>query len=220
MSQTIESSTIDGRPTYLRQTNQGPVIGFKDELTEAHTWQGIPYAQPPVGVLRWKAPRALSYSRAEALDTNHYGFKACQQQMNYRDNKVASDTFEGSTYIGNEDCLYLNIWSPPFADNEIPAGDQRLPVMVWVHGGGNIWSSGELETGGKLPVAENVILVSFNYRLGIFGWLLHPALRASADNAAEASGNFGTLDMIEALRWVKNNIAYFGGNPECVTIFD
>jgi para-nitrobenzyl esterase len=113
---------------------------------------------------------------------------------------------------GSEDCLTLNVWAPPHA----PA--DRLPVMFWIHGGGNVQGGSDFYDGAALAVRQHVIVVSVNYRLGPLGWLRHAALREGV-TAEEASGNFGTLDLIHALRWVRTNIAAFGGNPDSVTIF-
>jgi para-nitrobenzyl esterase len=113
----------------------------------------------------------------------------------------------------SEDCLYLNVWTPARSAHE------RLPVMVWIHGGGFISGSGSLPAayGERLSGSEHVVVVSFNYRLGVFGFLAHPAL--SAESAHGVSGNYGLLDQIAALRWVRRNIAAFGGDPQRVTIF-
>jgi para-nitrobenzyl esterase len=119
--------------------------------------------------------------------------------------------------VGAEDCLYLNIWAPAAAST--PAADERLPVMVWIHGGGNTIGTGNTYNGSHLAGSQKVVVVTINYRLGVLGWLSHPALREGAANAADASGNYGVLDMIEALRWVQKNIAAFGGDPANVTVF-
>ena len=110
---------------------------------------------------------------------------------------------------GSEDCLFLNIWSPPNAVD--------LPVMFWIHGGGNTIGHGGSYSGAKLATAQNVVLVTINYRLGLFGWFSHPALQRG--DPLDDSGNYGTLDMVEALKWVQANIATFGGNPANVTVF-
>ena len=113
----------------------------------------------------------------------------------------------------SEDCLYLNVWTHARARSE------RLPVMVWIHGGGFITGSGSLPAGNgeNLSRRENVVVVSLNYRLGVFGFLAHPEL--SAESAHGVSGNYGLLDQQAALRWVRRNIAAFGGDPRRVTIF-
>jgi para-nitrobenzyl esterase len=121
--------------------------------------------------------------------------------------------------VGNEDCLFLNVYSPPIVANAIPRDADRLPVMVWIHGGGNSVGTTTMYEGGNLAVTQNVIVVTIQYRLGPLGWFRHAALRDSARTDTERSGNFGTLDTITALRWVHDNIAAFGGDPGRVTIF-
>ena len=111
--------------------------------------------------------------------------------------------------IGAEDCLYLNIWSPPNA--------RDLPVMFWIHGGGNTIGEGGSFSGARLATAHNLVVVTINYRLGVFGWFNHPALQTG--DPADDSGNYGTLDMIRALEWTRDNIAPFGGDPGNVTLF-
>jgi para-nitrobenzyl esterase len=114
--------------------------------------------------------------------------------------------------LGSEDCLYLNVWAPAL-------DDAPRPVMVWIHGGGNMLGQGDAYDGGLLAVTQDIVVVTINYRLGLFGWCGHPALRADAEDDAERSGNFATLDQILALQWVRDNIAAFGGDAGNVTIF-
>jgi len=182
----------------LRQTESGDVVGFTNEGVSA--WLGIPYAQAPVGDLRWRAPNPVEIS-PKARDALAFG-SACPQ-------------YSGANLRGNEDCLFLNIWSPQ------STGTSSHPVMFWIHGGGN--SIGEAATtiynGARLSREHNIVLVSINYRLGPLGWFRHPALNDEKSTAADQSGNFGTLDIIMALRWVHNNIAAFYGDPGNVTIF-
>jgi para-nitrobenzyl esterase len=120
-----------------------------------------------------------------------------------------------------EDCLYLNIWAPRAEAEDVPIGPDRLPVLVWIHGGGNTrgHAGSTMYDGARLAGSERVILVTLNYRLGPLGWFAHSAIRDSAANALEASGNFGTLDQIRALEWVESNIEEFGGDPGNVTLF-
>jgi para-nitrobenzyl esterase len=120
------------------------------------------------------------------------------------------------TVIGNEDCLTLNIFAPGEA-----RAARRRPVMVWIHGGANAaGTSATYDAARNYSAHDGIVVVTVNYRLGVLGWFCHPAL-IEADQATpeERSGNFGTLDLIAALRWVRENIAHFGGNPDCVTIF-
>lgn len=121
--------------------------------------------------------------------------------------------------VGSEDCLTLNVWAPAFAPNQVPKGDKRLPVMVWIHGGGNTIGTAAFYEGGQLATSQNVLVVAVQYRLGPLGWLSSRALRAEADFPAEASGNFGTLDLLRALEWVRDNAEAFGGDPGNVTVF-
>ena len=170
-------------PTSQRTTASGPVVGFQGAYG-SHVWRGIPYAQPPVGDLRWRAPRppaAWTDTRA-ALQ---FG-SPCPQYAS-RLGGVAGP--EGSVG-GNEDCLYLNVYAPRVAPGAVPTGNQRWPVMVWIHGGGNTIGAASFYDGGHLAAAEHVVVVTLNYRLGPFGWLRHAALRADGGSAAEQSGNF------------------------------
>ena len=197
----------------LRTPPAGEVMGFAGSYN-SHAWLGIPYAEAPVGELRWRAPqpkapwpgtdRALRFSSGCTQIASALGGVS-----NVRAGQVA----------GSEDCLYLNVWAPQFPPELIPQGKRRLPVMLWIHGGGNTIGHAGFYNGGNLAASQNVIVVSLNYRLGPFGWLRHEALRAAALGPEERSGNFGTLDLIAALRWVQKNIAAFGGDPRRVTVF-
>jgi len=193
----------------------GSVVGFAAAY-DTHGWLGIPFARPPVGPLRWRAPRAPE-ARVYTLDALSYG-PACLQLADAFGGIPAEDD-EG--YGGSEDCLYLNVWAPRAEAEGVATGRERLPVMIWIHGGGNtIGHAGSaMYDGARLAGSEGIVLVSFNYRLGPLGWFSHPALRDSAEDALEASGNFGTLDQIRALEWVQANIEEFGGDPGNVTIF-
>lgn len=173
-------------------TTQGDVRGFQIPEFSTIAWRGIPYAQPPVGNLRWKAPKHGVHWNG-IRDAANYGNRCFQRRP---------------TPTSGEDCLYLNVWRP---DSE----DTRLPVLVYIHGGSNIDGSGE---GSWYTVAHsyNVVVVTLNYRLGPLGWFSHPALKTG--NRLDDSGNFGTLDQIEALRWVHENIRRFGGDPDNVTL--
>jgi len=194
-------------PESTRQLSDGAVVGFADRF-DTWSWLGIPYAQPPVGDLRWRAPRPPKpwEGKLEAL-----AFGAMCPQLPI---PVVNDSDE--PWLGDEDCLYLNVsapraWSP---------GDKPLPVMVWMHGGGNTVGSTDLYSAVRnLAARERVITVGIHYRLGVLGWLSHPALRELAGNELDASGNFGTLDTIAALQWVQENIHAFGGDATNVTVF-
>lgn len=164
-------------------------------------FRGIPYAAAPVGALRWRAPQPMAVwdGVREALTAG----PACPQPPAPQYGEV------GAT---NEDCLYLNVWRPAGAE-----ASSDLPVMVWIHGGAFVIGSGSLPLyDGAALVGRDVILVSINYRLGRLGFLAHPSLSAEQGGA---SGNYGLLDQIAALRWVERNIAAFGGDPDNVTVF-
>jgi para-nitrobenzyl esterase len=161
---------------------------------------GIPYAAPPVGPLRWKAPQPLAPWDG-VRDALAFG-PDLPQAANARLRAAAQ----------SEDGLYLNVWAP--ADAE----PGSLPVMVWIHGGGFVGGSGsDLRSDGARMAARGIVVVSFNYRAGLFGFLAHPAL--SRESAQGVSGNYGLLDQLAALRWVQENIRAFGGDPARVTAF-
>jgi para-nitrobenzyl esterase len=202
-------------PETQRDLKTGPVVGFLDS-GRSHAWLGIPFAKPPVGDLRWKAPVALE-PWTEPLAALHVESMCTQPagRLNGHPNAKPEDI------AGEEDCLYLNIWAPSFQREEVPAGDKRLPVMFWIHGGGNsIGHAGqEMYNGAALSASHQVVVVSVNYRLGPFGWFVHPALKEPGSSPEDRSGNYGTLDIIRGLEWVRENVSAFGGNPENVTVF-
>jgi para-nitrobenzyl esterase len=199
-------------PSSRRVTASGPVVGFVGTYG-SHVWRGIPYAAPPVGDRRWRAPQpAAPWTDARvALDPG----SPCVQYASTFGGVPGAD----GSVVGAEDCLYLNVYAPRVDEHELPEGDQRWPVMVWIHGGGNTIGESGFYDGGHLAAAEHVVVVTINYRLGPFGWFRNAALRADSTEPAEQSGNFSTLDLIRALEWVRDNIAAFGGNPNNVTIF-
>ena len=171
----------------------------------ALVFRGIPYAEPPVGDARWRPPiPKAAWDGARPATT--FG-PACWQRLT-----PASSIYTRGDLERDEDCLYLNIWTAA-AD----AAEAR-PVMVWFHGGGHSggWGSAKVFDGTALA-KRGVVLVTINYRLGPFGFLAHPAL--SAESPHESSGNYGLLDKVDALGWVRDNIAAFGGDPANVTIF-
>ncbi len=182
-------------------TAQGAVKGVAENGSLA--FKGIPYAQAPVGALRWQPP-AAPVAWAGVRDASRFG-AACPQ-------------LAGSEVIGDEDCLTLNVWKPQAAQGA------PLPVMVFFTGGGNHAFSGQgapvfggVAYNGERLVPEGVVYVSFNYRLGALGFLAHPAL--DAERPEKVSGNYGSLDQIAMLRWVQQNIAAFGGDPKRVLVF-
>jgi para-nitrobenzyl esterase len=198
----------------LRQTPLGPVVGFTG-ARGANVWLGIPYAAPPVGALRWKAPRPAQpwTTPRNALAIGNM----CVQFPSLLSGAGRSP--KSNAPVGDEDCLYANVWAPPFSPSDVPSGDKARPVMFWIHGGGNSIGHGGSYSGAHLATAHDVVVVTFNYRLGPFGWFSHPALRSADASAEDNSGNYGLLDSIAALQWVRDNIAAFGGDPNKVTIF-
>jgi para-nitrobenzyl esterase len=165
------------------------------------SFKGIPFAAPPVGALRWKAPQPVK-SWSGVKEASEYG-ASCMQDVNFA-------KLFGSTPAISEDCLYLNVWTPA------KTASDSLPVMVWIYGGGFVGGMTSVPAYDGTHFADKgVVLVSVAYRLGVFGFLAHPELSREADG----SGNYGLEDMIAGLRWVKAHIAKFGGDPSKVTIF-
>ena len=190
----------------IRELSSGSVIGYTQN--ETSLWLGIPYAQAPINELRWKAPRDVTPWN-QIYDATSFG-QACTQ---------IGSTFGDPTAVvgsvhGSEDCLYLNIFAP----KEI-ATNEKLPVMFWIHGGSNTIGTSSLYDPSVLASSQRVIVVSINYRLGMFGWFLHPSMITMSVTPEDKSGNYGTLDQIAALKWVKKNIAEFGGDNNNITIF-
>jgi para-nitrobenzyl esterase len=200
-------------PTSRRTLSSGVVVGFQGRYG-SHVWLGMPYAAPPVGVLRWRAPLPPQpwAGTREALQLG----SACTQYASVFGG--VTDARPG-TPVGSEDCLYLNVYAPRFNESAVPTAAARLPVMLWIHGGGNTIGEAGFYDGGNLAATQNVVVVAVNYRLGPFGWLRHSALRNDGADELDAAGNFGTLDLVRALHWVRENIAAFGGDPDNVTIF-
>jgi para-nitrobenzyl esterase len=207
----VSSSAIRAAdPHSLRDTANGKVLGFNDAYN-TQAWLGIPYAQAPVGDLRWRAPQPAS-DWLGVRDATQYG-EPCVQ---YWGGLAAQDGETGSL-IGSEDCLSLNIWAPRLTSSAIQSS--KLPVMVWIHGGGNDSGTAKLYQAHHLAGSQNVIVVLINYRVGLLGWFSHQSIRDTASNLEDASGNFGTLDIIHSLKWVRDNIGSFGGDAGNVTIF-
>jgi para-nitrobenzyl esterase len=188
--------------------DSGPVTGAQEQVDGQKVWtfKGIPYAAPPVGELRWKPPEPVT-PWTEPLACTSFG-PACPQPAMFE----ILDIVSLSAGAQDEDCLYLNVWSPAKSAGE------RLPVMVWIHGGSFETGSGAVALyDGRYLAAKGVVVVTINYRLGPLGFLSHPAL--SAESAEGVSGNYGLLDQVAALEWVQKNIAGFGGDPDSVTVF-
>lgn len=183
------------------KTNSGAVSGV--EAGDLIVYKGIPFAKPPVGDLRWRAPQPVEPWRG-VMAADKY--RADCMQIPYKAD--AAPLGEKPS----EDCLYANVWAPA------SMSAKKRPVMVWIYGGGyvNGGSSPPVYSGAKFAESD-VVFVSFNYRIGRFGFFAHPGLTKEAAGAPH--GNYGILDQIAALKWVKSNIAAFGGDPDNVTIF-
>ncbi len=184
-------------------TASGVVEGTVSADGQVRSFLGIPYAAPPVGPLRWRAPEPV-HPWTGVRPALNFGPRA--EQGHVYDDMVFRDE------APREDCLYLNVWMP----DKSPAA--KLPVMVWIHGGGFVaGGSSEPRQDGANLCKLGVIVVSMNYRMGIFGFYAHPEL--AAESPEKATGNYGLLDQVAALKWVRQNIAAFGGDPDNVTIF-
>jgi len=183
-------------------TESGRVIGVAGTEQVIH-WQDIPFAQPPEGSLRWRAPQP--YSNPEGQ------IQARESTICVQESGAISGT-EGTSFVGSEDCLYLDIVAPS------AARDQVLPVMVWIHGGGNTSGTKDTYDFSALAYDQQVVVVTINYRLGPLGWITHPSIQGEAEGL-DKSSNFGQLDIIAALEWTQRNIQNFGGDHNNVTIF-
>jgi para-nitrobenzyl esterase len=182
------------------KTENGMLQGVAE--SGIRTFKGVPYAEPPVGNLRWKEPQPLK--KWEGIHkADHFGPRAMQKYI-YDDMQFRSDGV-------SEDCLYLNIWTP--SQN----GREALPVLVYFYGGGLLAGDGsEFRYDGESMSRKGIIAITVNYRLGVFGFLSYPEL--SKESSYHASGNYGLMDQTAALRWIKKNIAAFGGDPDRITI--
>jgi para-nitrobenzyl esterase len=205
---TLTLATVAKADSLVVKTEEGKVHGKLINNGLVRAFQGIPYAAPPVGDLRWKAPLPAAKWKGE-LNATKYGHQCAQNHvfddMTFQDAATPEDT-------GSEDCLTVNVYTPA---KEKDKG--KLPVMFWIHGGGySGGSASEPRHNGDFMPGKGVILVTINYRLGVFGFLALPDLAAEQGGS---SGNYGLMDMVAALGWVKKNIAEFGGDPNNVTIF-
>jgi para-nitrobenzyl esterase len=207
----------DDAPPTLRATTFGLVAGNDDSATSGtYSWKGVPFAKAPTGALRWKAPVDPDAWGSVTKVTQSYG-NACVQygriygpgSNNKYDATIATTLNQA---VGSEDCLYLNVWRPA-------TGDGNLPVIVFIHGGSNVsgYTADPVYDGAALAKAANAVVVTANYRVGIFGFLDLPQLR-DGSSASNDSGNFAILDNIKALQFVQGNINSFGGDAGNVTL--
>jgi para-nitrobenzyl esterase len=192
----------------IAKTDYGKLKGYVDEDKEVLVWKGVPYARPPVGELRWAAP--LDPEAWHGVRDATSPAKMCTQLFTteewIRTGVVDPDS--------SEDCLYVDIYRP-----ERPTYQhEKLPVYVWIHGGSNNFGSGRDYDGSVLAAQSDVVVVVVQYRLGPIGWFYHPAIQTGGADILSDSGNFGTLDHAQALKWIRENIEAFGGNPHNVTV--
>jgi para-nitrobenzyl esterase len=190
------------------QTESGSVSGYYNEKTSVTVFKGIPFAAPPLGDLRWKEPQPAKPWKG-VKECIAFGPSPIQP-------KPVSFLMIGPEFVVpreplSEDCLYLNVWTAA------KSAQEKRPVMIWIYGGG-FQTGGSAAAGysGEALAAQGIIFVSFNYRLGIFGFLAHPEL--TAESVHHSSGNYALMDMIAAISWVKKNIRAFGGDPDRITI--
>ena len=196
-------SIVSGSENQI-QTTSGSTNGYiKNGVIN---WDDIPYAQPPLGDMRWRAPKKLEIS--EYLNT----VKPQDNNFCVQEPSGLGGSDGDSFFSGSEDCLYLDIKRPKNISKEL------LPVMFWIHGGGNTSGLKDLYDFSSLVKKHDVLVVTINYRLGPFGWFTHPSIQGLQSDLDKTS-NFGTLDIIAALEWVQSNISLFGGDPNNVTIF-
>ena len=194
------------------KTEYGYVEGIPAADPRITAFKGIPFAKPPVGDLRWRAPEPPEPWEG-VRDCARFGPISMQDRPGNNPKQLYDREWHVDPEIPmSEDCLYLNVWTPA------NTGDEKLPVMYWIFGGAfNCGYTAEMEFDGERIARRGVVLVSVNYRVGVFGFLAHPEL--AAEDPEGCYGNYGLLDQAFGLEWVKNNIAAFGGDPDNVTIF-
>src|SRR3954462_2360485 len=197
----LSTTVLAAAPDRVKTAN-GMLEGAGAAANGVRAFKGIPFGQPPVGDLRWKAPQTVK-NWTDVRLAKQFGPRCMQLNvfgdMNFRSNGMG------------EDCLYLNVWTPAKSAND------RLPVLVYFFGGGFIAGDGsEPRYDGESMAAKGIVTISVNYRLGVFGFMAHPEL--TKESPHKASGNYTLLDQHAALEWVKQNIAAFGGDPRRVTI--
>ncbi|MBW9154528.1 carboxylesterase family protein (plasmid) [Clostridium estertheticum] len=206
-------------PTETVKTENGLVSGVYNSDKSIKVFAGLPYATPPVGQLRWKAPQPpKSWNGVRTAD--HFSDCAMQRKTPVFASKLlalslGTSEFDNSTIKNNEavseDCLYLNVWTGSKSTNE------HRPVIVFIHGGSFLTGAGSIDAyNGEAMAKKGVVFVTLNYRLGIFGFMANPEL--TRESETNSSGNYGILDQVAALKWIKNNIAGFDGDPNNITI--
>ena len=199
------SDTPVADPNSERVLTTGRIVGLLNDRG-AHEWRGLRLAAPPTGEQRWRPPRfpeSWSGTRTALSFEN-----PCPQYER-----------TGEGVMGAEDCLFANVLAPSFAPGAIPNGPDQRPVMVWIHGGGNVAGHAAEKDWSALAIEHGVVVISLQYRLGALGWFRHPSLSAEDASPEERSGNFAVLDLVLGLRWVRDNAAAFGGDPSRVTVF-
>jgi para-nitrobenzyl esterase len=191
------------------KTDTGQISGVAGKNPDVRVYKGIPFAAPPVGELRWKPPQPAG--RWEGVLTADTFGSQCVQGGGGARGAAPKGGKGGGAASGSEDCLYLNVWTAAQSASE------KRPVLVWSHPGGYTSGSGSSpQFDGEALAKKGVIVVTHNYRLGVFGFFAHPELTKESDH--HASGNYGLMDLAATLRWVQRNIAAFGGDPRNVTI--
>jgi para-nitrobenzyl esterase len=184
------------------KTRNGIIQGTTDQSSGLRSFKGVPFAQPPVGKLRWREPQPVENWKGVRM-ADHFGHMPMQKKI-YSDMIFRADTV-------SEDCLYLNVWTPAKSAKE------KLPVLVYFFGGGFRAGDGsEFRYDGESLARKGIVTITVNYRLGVFGFMAHPEL--TAESPFHASGNYGLMDQSAAIRWVSENIAAFGGDPKKITI--
>ena len=192
--------------------DSGVVEGLTGWNQAVGLFRGIPYAKAPVGELRWKAPQPVEPWEGVYQAYNFGNISYQERRASEGGGDLIGNEFYCVDWPRDEDCLYLNVWTPA------NSADEKLPVGVYLHGGGYAQGYGHLNCyDGEGFAKRGIVTVTLNHRLGIFGYLAHPEL--TAEDEHHTSGNYGVLDIIEALKWVKRNIAAFGGDPEKITVF-
>lgn len=188
------------------QVEGGIIVGALPSASGVRAFMGIPYAAPPIGSLRWRPPQAVLPWKG-VRKVNHFA-ASCKQSLLGKTDVLA----ESQVHPSSEDCLYLNVWT------SAAAPDERRPVLLWIHPSGMTHGEGSIPAyNGEILSDKGLVVVTINYRLGIFGTLAHPDL--SRESAHKVSGNYALLDMIAAIKWTRRNISAFGGDPTRITLY-